>query len=326
MEKPRLTKTLRPIWRKTGCGTWMKARPGRLGDGGPMWRFKEVGAGEAGSLIGRCKFICRWWSQSDGEHPCRQDQALGNLQLEVRRQFKANRDVGVPWKGQLLKLDATAGFSIETGKEKNKDWTAQKSTCDGKCELASFSRRKKREWRKRRNRHTCGAVVGRAVSLEARKGRSSWRTVAQFSFPLGMMQPNGLWGSGKLKISVTEVIVHRGWHCLHSDPDAASSSLWNLGQLHITLFPRLPFCKSRQWATSLFVWLLCGSNAFTPGKGRVWRLAQSKPHSMYVGYIYVVAVLEQSGKSWAWTQRRATSKVVAKWFSCDRLRLVSHQF
>ena len=72
---------------------------------------------------------------------------------------------------------------------------------------------------------------------------------------------------------------------------------------------------------SFFLRFLCGSNAFPHGKGLAWHLAQKKP-SMCVSYIYTAAFLEQRGKSWAWTQPRATSKAVAKWFSCDSLRSV----
>ena len=104
----------------------------------------------------------------------------------MRRQLKANTDLRVTWKGQLLKQYVSMGFSMEMWTEKTDNSPGGKSAYDARSESASLSRRKKSQCRKQRSSHRCGRTAGKAASLEARKEGKSWRA-AQGSLHLGAM-------------------------------------------------------------------------------------------------------------------------------------------
>ena len=104
----------------------------------------------------------------------------------MRRQLKANTDLMVTWKGQLLKQYVSMGFSMEMWTEKTDNWPGGKSAYDARSESASLSRWKKSQCRKQRSSHRCGRTAGKAASLEARKEGKSWRA-AQGSLRLSAM-------------------------------------------------------------------------------------------------------------------------------------------
>lgn len=60
MENPKVVKTVMPVWRRTGSGTWVKARPGSLGERGPHVENQGSGLWRGGRLGGRQKLSCRW--------------------------------------------------------------------------------------------------------------------------------------------------------------------------------------------------------------------------------------------------------------------------
>lgn len=61
-----------------------------------MWRVREVGAGEVGSVTGRLVSSAASDEVKVMErHPRREVQVFGNVELQMRRQFKANTDLRV---------------------------------------------------------------------------------------------------------------------------------------------------------------------------------------------------------------------------------------
>lgn len=128
----------------------------------------------------------------------------GNLEWELRRQFKANTELGVSWKEQMLQPYVISHRNVKREKPG--------LSCGGGymwCQVwihivYLVKEASVREAEKVR----CGRTVGTTEYLEGEKRRNSWTTVALF-FP-AHTAAHALWNLGKLKVTVKEAIECHG--------------------------------------------------------------------------------------------------------------------